>query len=41
MTEYLYKIIVVGAPQGGKTSLLDRYINNNFNPNYKGTLGGL
>ena len=40
MTEYLYKVIVIGNQDVGKTAFLDRYVNNTFNANYKKTLGG-
>ena len=40
MAEYLYKVIVIGNPEVGKTALLDRYINNKFVGQYKKTLGG-
>ncbi|KAL5255669.1 hypothetical protein ACHWQZ_G011037 [Mnemiopsis leidyi] len=39
MTEYLYKVIVIGNHNVGKTAFLDRYVNNNFSGNnYKRTL---
>ena len=41
MTEYLYKVIVIGNHSVGKTAFLDRYVNNNFSGNnYKRTLAG-
>lgn len=41
MTEYLYKVLVVGNNRVGKTAFLERYINNSFSAQYKTTLGGL
>ena len=41
MTEYLYKVLVVGNNKVGKTAFLERYINNRFSAQYKTTLGGL
>ncbi|KAL5255670.1 hypothetical protein ACHWQZ_G011038 [Mnemiopsis leidyi] len=39
MTEYLYKVLVVGNNRVGKTAFLERYINNSFSAQYKTTLG--
>ena len=41
MTEYLYKVLVLGNNKVGKTAFLERYIHNNFSAQYKTTLGGL
>ena len=41
MSEYMYKVIVIGDNNVGKTSLLHRYLNNNFHQNIKNTIGGL
>lgn len=38
-TQKLYKIIVIGDPTVGKTSFVQRYVQNSFNKNYKGTVG--
>jgi Ras-related protein Rab-7L1 len=35
----LYKIIVIGDPTVGKTSFIQRYVQNSFKSNYKGTVG--
>ena len=40
MEEFLHKVIVIGSPGVGKTSLLERYVNNSFVSDYKPTLGG-
>jgi Ras-related protein Rab-7L1 len=37
--EKLYKIIVIGDPTVGKTSFVQRYVQNSFKKNYKGTVG--
>lgn len=39
MTEILFKILLVGDAQVGKTSFVDRYVNNEFRKGYKPTLG--
>ncbi|KAG0174005.1 rab32, member RAS oncoprotein [Apophysomyces sp. BC1034] len=39
MREYLYKILVVGDLGAGKTSIIQRYVNNMFSNNYKSTIG--
>ncbi|TFF99321.1 MAG: GTP-binding protein, partial [Promethearchaeota archaeon] len=36
---YVYKILLLGPPMVGKTSLMYRYVNNFFNENYIATLG--
>ncbi|MFX1276620.1 MAG: hypothetical protein ACFFAT_16465 [Promethearchaeota archaeon] len=38
-TEVIYKIIVVGDPQVGKTSLLDKYSSKKFKTQYIPTVG--
>jgi Ras-related protein Rab-7L1 len=35
----LYKIIVIGDPTVGKTSFIQRDVQNSFKSNYKGTVG--
>jgi len=37
--EYLFKVLVVGAVGGGKTSVVRRYVYNNFSENYQATIG--
>lgn len=37
--EYLFKVLVVGAVGGGKTSVVRRYVYNNFSDNYQATIG--
>lgn len=39
MSEIIYKIIVIGDPQVGKTSLLTKYAKKKFTENYIRTLG--
>ena len=39
-TEVSFKVIVIGDSTVGKTSLLNRYINNKFVENMKTTVGG-
>jgi Ras-related protein Rab-7L1 len=34
-----YKIIVIGDPTVGKTSFVQRYVQNSFKKDYKGTVG--
>ena len=35
----VYKILMVGEVTTGKTSLINRYVNNNFTYNYRSTIG--
>ncbi|KAK6296190.1 hypothetical protein J4Q44_G00339030 [Coregonus suidteri] len=37
--EHLYKILVVGDLGVGKTSIIKRYVHQNFSPNYRATIG--
>ncbi|KAJ9593914.1 hypothetical protein L9F63_014674, partial [Diploptera punctata] len=39
MEEELYKVIIVGDPNVGKTSFVQRYVENSFSSCYKGTVG--
>ncbi|XP_064604981.1 ras-related protein Rab-7L1-like [Liolophura sinensis] len=39
MTEVLFKVIVIGDPTVGKTSFVQRYVNDSFRRDYKGTIG--
>ncbi|KAH9303681.1 hypothetical protein KI387_008085, partial [Taxus chinensis] len=39
MDEYLFKIVVIGDSAVGKSNLLSRYSQNEFNPNSKATIG--
>ena len=39
MGEYVYKIIVIGDPAVGKTSLINRFIQDQFESEYKETIG--
>ncbi|GFO00851.1 ras-related protein rab-32 [Plakobranchus ocellatus] len=38
-TEHLYKVLVIGEFGVGKTSLIRRYTEGYFSPNYKLTIG--
>jgi GTPase SAR1 family protein len=51
LNEYLFKVLVIGEPNVGKssqeltvflgkTSLIKRYVNNEFSTKYKYTIGG-
>ena len=39
MVDYQFKIILIGAGSVGKTSLINRFINNKFESSYKMTMG--
>ena len=39
--EKLYKIIIIGDPTVGKTAFTNRYVNDVFHRDYKGTIGGM
>jgi Ras-related protein Rab-7L1 len=38
--EILFKILVVGDAEVGKTSFVRRYVNTAYDKNYKATVGG-
>ncbi|XP_018604075.1 ras-related protein Rab-38 [Scleropages formosus] len=37
--EHLYKVLVIGDLGVGKTSIIKRYVHQNFSPNYRATIG--
>jgi len=37
--KYIYKIIIIGDPGVGKTSLINRYVEEKFEAEYKATIG--
>lgn len=39
LKEHLYKILVIGDLGVGKTSIIKRYVHQNFSPNYRATIG--
>jgi len=39
MPEKLFKVIVIGDPTVGKTSFVQRYVQDTFKRDYKGTVG--
>ncbi|XP_045166507.1 ras-related protein Rab-7L1-like [Mercenaria mercenaria] len=39
MTEVLFKVLIIGDPTVGKTSFVQRYVNNLFRRDYKMTIG--
>ncbi|KAK6177567.1 hypothetical protein SNE40_015642 [Patella caerulea] len=40
MAELLFKVIIIGDPTVGKTSFVQRYVNNSYRKDYKMTIGG-
>jgi Ras-related protein Rab-7L1 len=40
MTEVLFKVLIIGDPTVGKTSFVQRYVNNLYRRDYKMTIGG-
>ncbi|KAK6177566.1 hypothetical protein SNE40_015642 [Patella caerulea] len=39
MAELLFKVIIIGDPTVGKTSFVQRYVNNSYRKDYKMTIG--
>ncbi|KAL0267690.1 UNVERIFIED_CONTAM: hypothetical protein PYX00_009885 [Menopon gallinae] len=39
MPEKLFKVIIIGDPTVGKTSFVQRYVQNSYKKDYKGTVG--
>lgn len=39
MSEKLFKVIIIGDPTVGKTSYVQRYVQDSFKRDYKGTVG--
>ncbi len=39
MSEKLFKVIIIGDPTVGKTSFVQRYVQDSFKRDYKGTVG--
>lgn len=37
--EHLYKVLVIGDLGVGKTSIIKRYVQQSFSPNYRATIG--
>ena len=40
MCESVFKVLIIGDPQVGKTSMVARYCYRDWMPNYKATVGG-
>ena len=40
MCESVFKVLIIGDPQVGKTSMVARYCYRDWIPNYKATVGG-
>jgi GTPase SAR1 and related small G proteins len=38
-SEKLFKVIIIGDPTVGKTSFVQRYVQNSYKRDYKGTVG--
>lgn len=38
--EILFKILIIGDAEVGKTSFVKRYVNSSYDKNYKATVGG-
>lgn len=41
MSESVFKVLVIGDPKVGKTSMVARYCYRDWMPNYKATVGGI
>ena len=41
MCESVFKVLVIGEPTVGKTSMVSRYCCEKWLPNYKATVGGI
>ena len=37
--DYLFKVLLIGDSSVGKTSVLLRYVDDNFNPEFQTTIG--
>jgi len=37
--EYFFKVVLIGAPSVGKTSILERFVTNQYTEEYKATIG--
>ena len=37
----MFKVLIIGDPQVGKTSMVARYCYRDWMPNYKATVGGI